>query len=90
MQRSKKDVAIRLFATFIPAFILTNTLGIFLTLLLPGEKLTNLSYVITFAFLFYSGLVMWIFHTEKLKSLAIWLTSGIAVTSVGSYILYTG
>ena len=88
MQRSKKDVSIRLFAAFIPAFFLTNTLGIFLTLILPGDKVTNLAYVITFAFLFYSATVMWIFHTEKLQTIGTWLTLGILITGAGSYILY--
>lgn len=90
MQRTKQDVFIRLFSAFIPAFIFINTLGILLTLILPGDKTTNLSYVITFAFLVYAGLVMWVFHTEKLNRMLIVLSTGIVLTSASSYLIYAG
>ncbi|GHF84143.1 hypothetical protein [Thalassotalea marina] len=88
MQRSKKDALIRLFSALIPAFIFTNTLGIFITLLFPSAKTEGLSYVLTFAFLFYSALVMWIFHTPYIKTIAIVLGLGITLTGGGSYLIY--
>lgn len=88
MQRSKKDALIRLFAALVPAFIFTNTLGIFLILLFPSAKTEGLSYVLTFAFVFYSALVMWVFHTPYLKTIALVLGLGITLTSGGSYLIY--
>ncbi|MEM0909679.1 MAG: hypothetical protein AAGJ37_01825 [Pseudomonadota bacterium] len=88
MKRTKKDAAARLLISLVPAFIFTNTLGVLLTLSLPGSKLTNLSYVITFAFLFYSVLVMWVFHTTHLKAALSGICIGILLCSGASYLLY--
>lgn len=86
--RTKKDALWRLFAALIPAFIFTNSLGMMLILLLPGDKVVNLSYVITFAFLFYSVLVMWVFHTPHKRKVFKYLGLGIAITSFGVFSVY--
>ncbi|UTW48683.1 hypothetical protein [Bacterioplanoides sp. SCSIO 12839] len=84
----RNAVIFRVLAALLPAFVLTNSLGILLVLILPFDRLAVISWASVLGFLFYSVLVMWIFHVSSLKRiwgrlmLAILLTSGISVVLI--------
>lgn len=79
-----KTVIARLLAAFIPGFIFINSLGIFLILALPIDRMQMIPWVMTLAFLFYTFLIMWIFHVPSPKRVWTILLAGIAVTSIGN------
>ncbi|MEM0909958.1 MAG: hypothetical protein AAGJ37_03230 [Pseudomonadota bacterium] len=71
----------RIMAALIPAFLLINTLGVALTLLLPVAQHSAIAWVTLFSFAGYCALVMWIFHAKSLRLIWSSLVIVIAVTS---------
>ncbi|WP_035415940.1 hypothetical protein [Ferrimonas kyonanensis] len=64
---SGKLIAYRIFLAFIVGFAVINSIGILLSLLLPGDRLTNISWINLLAFLAFTALIMWVFHEPSLK-----------------------
>lgn len=79
-----KVVVSRLLAAFIPGFILTNSLGIFFVLALPIDRMASIPWVMAFAFLVYTFIVMWVFHVPSVKRVWAVLLSGIVLTSAAN------
>lgn len=81
----------RLLAAFIPGFLLTNSLGILVVLALPFDRMQVIPWVMVLAFLFYSLLIMWVFHVPSAKRAWTMLLAGLAVTSAAiAGILFLG
>ena len=81
-------VASRVFAATIPAFILTNTTGVMLTFLVPGEKFASIAFSIVLAFAIWTALVVWIFSVKRLSTVWYTLLAGIVVTGLASWGLF--
>lgn len=86
-QRPGVYVTSKILVICIPGFILTNSFGIFLSFIIPGEQLTVVTWVTLMAFLFYSLLIMWVFHEKSLKVIWLGLIGAIAVTALTSALL---
>ena len=81
-------VASRVFAAVIPAFVLTNTTGVMLTFLVPGDKFASIAVSIVSAFAVWTALVIWIFSVKRLSTIWYTMLAGITVTSLASWGLY--
>jgi type IV secretory pathway TraG/TraD family ATPase VirD4 len=79
--KNSREVISRLLAAFIAGFILVNTLGITIVLLLPFERSATISWVTVLGFAFYSTLIMWVFHTPSQKKVWLVLALGIVLSS---------
>lgn len=71
----------RVTAALIPAFILTNTLSIAISFVLPFDKIYSVLWVVLFSFVTYLCIVLWAFHVQSLKKLWLYLFLAIVVTS---------
>lgn len=71
-------------------FVLTNSLGIFLSFVIPGTHLDIVIWITVLAFLFYSGLIMWVFHEKSLKVIWLSLSVGVALTIGASSLIWWG
>ena len=81
-------VTSRVFAALIPAFLLTNTFGVFLVLALPGERLGAVAFSTLVSFIVYCCIIMWIFSGERLRTVWLGLLAGLLVTGGGAWGLY--
>ncbi|MEM8996879.1 MAG: DUF3649 domain-containing protein [Acidobacteriota bacterium] len=86
---SRWHVASRVIAAAIPGFLLTNTAAIFLTFLLPGDKLTAVATATVLSFLLYTAIILWIFSARRLRTVWLGLLAALVVTGVGSWLMYT-
>ena len=82
-------VASRVFAALIPGFVLTNTTGILLTFLLPGDKISAVATATLLSYALYGGVILWIFSVERLRTVWIGLLAAIAGTGAGSWLMLT-
>ncbi|MEM8814278.1 MAG: DUF3649 domain-containing protein [Pseudomonadota bacterium] len=82
-------IASRVFAATIPGFVLTNTSGVLLSFLLPGEKLSGVAIATLLSFAIYAAIVMWIFSVKRLRTVWLGLLTGILLTGGGAWLLYT-
>jgi len=82
-------VTSRVLAAAIPGFILTNTSGVFLALVLPGERVDGVAAATLLSFAIYTAIIMWIFSVKRLRTVWIGLLGGIFVTSAGAWLMYT-
>ena len=82
-------VASRVFAAAIPAFVLTNTFGVFLALALPLGQFSSIATSMVGSFAIYTCIILWIFSVERLRTVWIGLLGGIAATSAAAYGLFT-
>ncbi|MEM1403040.1 MAG: hypothetical protein AAGG55_06905 [Pseudomonadota bacterium] len=78
----------RVFAALIPAFLLTNTFGVFLVLLLPGDRLGAIAFSTLVSFIIYCCVIMWIFSVERLRTVWLGLLAGLIITGGGAWGLY--
>lgn len=85
---SRWNVATRVFAALIPAFILTNTLSVFLGLLWPGAKVNGVAWGTLLSYAFYTCIIMWIFSVKRLRTVWLGLLAGLVVTGGGAWLLY--
>ena len=81
-------VTSRVVAALIPGFLLTNTTGVLLSFLIPGEKFTGIAWATLLSFLLYAAIIMWVFHVDRLKTVWLGLLGCIAMTSLASLGLY--
>ena len=79
----------RVFAAAIPGFILTNTSGVFLALVLPGVRTDGVATATLLSFAIYTAIVMWVFSVKRLLTVWIGLLGGILATGAGAWLLYT-
>ncbi|MEO0367265.1 MAG: hypothetical protein AAF197_00610 [Pseudomonadota bacterium] len=79
-QKSKLHVASRVFAATIPAYLLTNTIGVLLTFVLVTEKTTGVALATIMSFAIYTAIIIWIFSVDKLKTVWWGLTLAILFT----------
>ncbi|MEM8930498.1 MAG: hypothetical protein AAGE94_04955 [Acidobacteriota bacterium] len=86
---SRWHVASRVFAVVLPGFILTNTTGILLSLLIPGDKLSAVATATILSYVFYTAIILWAFSVERLRTVWLGLLSAIVVTGAGAWLLYT-
>ena len=82
------QIAARIFAATLPAYLLTNSAMIFIGFLLPMSKFDSVYTVSLAGFAFYTAVIMWIFHVESMKKLWLSLLFAIAFTSLASFVLY--
>ncbi|MEM7048218.1 MAG: DUF3649 domain-containing protein [Acidobacteriota bacterium] len=82
-------VTSRVVAAAIPGLILTNTLAILLSFLLPGDKITAVATATVLSYAIYGALILWIFSVQRLRTVWIGLLSGIVVTAAGAWLMYT-
>lgn len=82
-------VGSRVFAAIIPAFILTNTFGIFLALALPVGEFQAIATSMVSSFAIYTCIILWIFAVERLRTVWFGMLGGIALTAGGAWLLYT-
>lgn len=71
-------------------FALTNSLGIFLSFIIPGTQLDIVVWITVLAFLFYSGLIMWVFHEKSLKVIWLSLSASVILTVGASSLIWWG
>ena len=76
-KRASVYITSKIIAICTLGFVLTNSLGIFLSFVIPGTHLDIVIWITVLAFLFYSGLIMWVFHEKSLK--VIWLSLSVSV-----------
>ena len=82
-------VASRVFAATAPAFLLTNTAGILLSLVLPGERISGIATATLLSYAIYTVIIMWIFSVKRLRTVWIGLVSALVLTGGGAWLLYT-
>ena len=82
-------IASRVFAATIPGFILTNTSGVLLSFLLPGDRISGVATATLLSFAVYAAIVMWIFSVKRLRTVWTGLMLGILATGAGAWLLYT-
>ena len=82
-------IASRVFAAAVPGFVLTNTSGVLLSFLLPGDRINGVATATLLSFAIYTAIVMWTFSVKRLRTVWIGLMLGIVVTGAGAWLLYT-
>ena len=82
-------VASRVFAAAIPGFVLTNTTGILLSFLLPGDKLDGIATATLLSYAIYTAIILWVFSVQRLRTVWIGLLSALAVTGAGAWLMVT-
>ncbi|MEM7585904.1 MAG: DUF3649 domain-containing protein [Acidobacteriota bacterium] len=82
-------IASRVLAAAIPGFLLTNTAGILLTFLLPGDKLSAVATATILSYLLYAAIILWIFSVQRLRTVWIALLSAVVVTGGGAWLMIT-
>lgn len=82
-------VTSRVTAAAIPGFVLTNTSGILLSFLLPGEKIDGIAIATLLSFAIYTAIIMWVFSVARLRTVWIGLIGGIVLTGGGAWLMYT-
>ena len=82
-------IASRVLAAAIPGFLLTNTTGILLTFLLPGDKLSAIATATLLSYLVYTVIILWIFSVERLRTVWVGLLVALAITGVGAWLMHT-
>ena len=86
--RYRWAVTSRVVAAVIPGFVLTNSAGVLISFIIPGEKFTGIAWATLLSFVIYAAIIMWIFHTDRLKTVWLGLLGCIAFTSLASWGLY--
>jgi hypothetical protein len=73
-------------AAIIPGFILINSLGILVSLLLPIGRTQAITWATVLAFLAYTVLIMWVFHVKSLRRiwvvLGLWILASVLANAV--------
>ncbi|MEM8984816.1 MAG: hypothetical protein AAGC71_17540 [Pseudomonadota bacterium] len=82
-------IASRVFAAVIPAFVLTNTTGVFFALASPAGQFQAIATSLASAFAIYTVIILWIFSVKRLKTVWLGLLAGLVITAGGSWLLYT-
>ena len=82
-------VASRVLAAAIPAFLLTNTTGILLSLALPGEQISGIAMATLVSYAIYTAIIMWIFSVKRLRTVWVGLASALLLTGSGAWLIYT-
>ncbi|MEM7083161.1 MAG: hypothetical protein AAF465_10535 [Pseudomonadota bacterium] len=85
---SRWHVTSRVFAAILFGFILTNTNGVMLTFLLPGDKLSGITTSALLSWTIYAAIVLWVFAVERLRTVWLGLTGAIVSTSLLSVALF--
>jgi len=73
-------VTSRVLAAILPGFILTNTFSIVVSFIWPAEKQVAVAWATLLAFLFYTIIIMWVFHTKSLVKVWSVLMASITIT----------
>ena len=89
-KRPSMYITSKIFAICTLGFILINSLGVFLSFVIPGDQFDVLVWITVLAFLFYSGLIMWVFHEKSLKVIWLSLTIGVIFTVGASLLIWWG
>ncbi|MEM9403972.1 MAG: hypothetical protein AAGA44_15990 [Pseudomonadota bacterium] len=88
---SRWHVASRVFAAAVPAFVLTNTTGIFVALASPAGEFQAVATSLASAFAVYTAIILWIFSVKRLRTVWLGLLSGLVITGGGAgLLLYLG
>lgn len=81
-------VAWRVFAATIPAFVLTNTTGVFLALILPIGQFSSIVTSMVSSFAIYTCIILWVFSVKRLRTVWWAMLGCIAFTAGGSWLLH--
>jgi len=81
-------IAQRVFAGLILGFILTNTSGVFLALLPPGDVVPAVAWTTLLSWVLYLAIVIWVFSVKNLKTIWLGLIGAIVLTTAGAFGLY--
>ena len=91
--KKKSDVIWRVIAVIILGYILTNSLSIFLVLILQiNNSINTLDAIVAVSlasFALYSIIIMWIFHTSSIKKIWLSLFLTVIASSLLSWALYS-
>ena len=81
-------VASRVFAATVPAFVLTNTTGIFLALALPIGQFSSIVTSMVSSFAIYTAIILWIFSVKRLRTVWWAMLGGIVITAGCAWLLH--
>lgn len=86
---SRWHITSRVVAAVIPGFVLTNTSGVLLALLLPGDRLDGVATATLLSYGIYTAIIMWVFSVERLRTIWLGLLLAIAATGGAAWLMYT-
>ncbi|MEM9209149.1 MAG: hypothetical protein AAGA61_07875 [Pseudomonadota bacterium] len=85
---SRWHVASRVFAATLPAYVLTNTTGVFLALLFPGDRAASIISAALVSFAIYTTIIIWIFSVRRLRTVWLGLLGSAIATGGAAWLLY--
>ena len=87
-RRSRWHITARLLVATLLGYLLANSLGLFLVLALPMDRLTGVAFGTVLSFPIWGAVIMWVFAAERLRTVTLSLAAAISLTGAAAWGLY--